>query len=302
MACTSCCDVQNARIRNRIPATSPSHHSGFTSLVATAMMISKTPIISSRNPSTDASAQNACSGCTKAQIAASANSTPRIPWRIFQPVLSAGNIRNSLNAPTTKTTPMMTPIVVIDDSSKRSTTIEMMNHRNPVTRKTHQAFDTCRSPTSVCVIAPVPRWRSMSANSAQRPIAAARYRTPRLQDDDPMRAQPGRVGECRAPRRHGFARRSLRGHRDALVHARSRRPPRPARRRRGPRASPPGSSPRRPSNPARPAAARRCSSGTSHVMSCVPGASSAPVPRPCPRYVRSQPSCPCATSSATGAA
>ena len=44
---------------------------------------------------------------------------------------------------------MMTPIVVIDDSSKRSTTNAMMNHRIPVTRKSHQAFDTSRSPTSV---------------------------------------------------------------------------------------------------------------------------------------------------------
>jgi hypothetical protein len=54
-------------------------------------------------------------------------------------------VTNSFTPATANTTPRITPIVVIDDSSKRRTISAMMNHRTPVTRKTHQRPVTSRA-------------------------------------------------------------------------------------------------------------------------------------------------------------
>ena len=54
-------------------------------------------------------------------------------------------VTNSLTQATANTTPMITPIVVIDVSSNRRTTSAMINHRIPVTRKTHHRPETSRA-------------------------------------------------------------------------------------------------------------------------------------------------------------
>src|SRR5262249_14735843 len=105
------------------------------------MTMSAVPLKISRKPSTDASAQNAFLGSTKHQIAPSANSTPSNAW-IHRQLGAIAIVMNSFRQPTAKTTPMMTPIVVIDRSLNRSTTSEITNHSNPVSRNTHHNPDT----------------------------------------------------------------------------------------------------------------------------------------------------------------